>query len=251
MKVNFTAPVNSEAWLGVALGNQSQNDLYLGQNVTGDVVLTAPLEEGSYRLRMHDKNGTEVMSMAFRVAVPGIFASPLQVGTCEKIFVAFFGASGQTNDWIGMFRAGTSDVASRQNLMGQENGNITFSSSDGGSFEFKMFAAGASEPLASSNTVEVKATSGAKVVAEPSRVAPGGTVTITYWGAPPEGTGVIGMYGMTRPDKFDLGKRPIGSRSCGSMTWQLPYESGQYDFRMFHDDINRPLIAQSNVVTVA
>ena len=250
MRVNFTSPATSEVWLGVALGNQSQNDLYLGRNITGDVVLTAPLEEGSYRLRMHDKNGTEVMSMAFRVAAPGIFASPLQVGSCEKIFVAFFGASGQTNDWIGMFRAGTSDVASRQNLMGQENGNITFSSSDGGSFEFKMFAAGASEPLASSNTVEVKATSGAKVVAEPSHVAPGGTVTITYWGAPPEGTGVIGMYGMTRPDKFDLGKRPIGSRSCGSMTWQLPYASGQYDFRMFHDDINRPLIAQSNVVTV-
>jgi len=98
--------------------------------------------------------------------------------------------------------------------------------------------------------VEVKAKSGAKVIAEPSHVVPGGTVTVTYWGAPPEGTGVIGMYGMTRPDKFDLGKRAIGSRSCGSMTWQLPYASGQYDFRMFHDDVNRPLIAQSNVVTV-
>ncbi len=250
MRVNFTSPAKSEAWVGVALGNESQNDLYLGQNLTGDIVLTAPVQEGPYRLRMHDKNETEIMSMTFRVAVPSIFASPLTVGTCEKIFVAFFGATGQTNDWIGMFRTGTSDVASRQNLMGQENGNITFSSSEGGSFEFKMFAAGASEPLATSNAVEVAVKSGAKVIAEPSRVGPGGTVTVTYWGAPPEGTGVIGMYGMTRPDKFDLGKRAVGSSSCGSMTWQLPYESGQYDFRMFHDDVNRPLIAQSNVVTV-
>ncbi len=250
MRVNITTPVNSEAWVGVVLGNESQNDLHLDQNVTGDVTLTAPKQEGSYRLLMHDKNGTEIMSMAFRVAVPSISASPLAVSTCEKIFVAFSGASGQTNDLIGMYRAGTSDIVSRQNLNGQESGNITFSSSDGGVFEFRMLAAGATEPMASSNAVEVKATSGAKVIAEPSRVSSGGTVTVTYWGAPPEGTGVIGMYGMTRPDKFDLGKRPIGSKSCGSMTWRLPSAPGQYDFRMFHDDINRPLIAQSNVVTV-
>jgi hypothetical protein len=35
------------------------------------------------------------------------------------------------------------------------------------------------------------------------------------------------------------------------MVWQLPGAPGQYDFRLFQDDINRPLLAQSNVVTVS
>jgi nitrous oxidase accessory protein len=112
-----------------------------------------------------------------------------------------------------------------------------------------MFSGGDALPLASSNAVEVKPNAGHKVIAEPSQVAPGGTVTITFWGAAP--ASVIGMYGMTRPDKFDLGKISTGGRSCGSMVRRLPNAPGQYDFRMFQDDINRPLLAQSNVVTVS
>ena len=76
-------------------------------------------------------------------------------------------------------------------------------------------------------------------------------VTVTFWGAPASGTGVLGMYGMTRPDKFHIEKRATGSRSCGSMTFRAPGAPGQYDFRLFHDDVNRPLLAQSNVVTVS
>ena len=85
---------------------------------------------------------------------------------------------------------------------------------------------------------------------------PGGTVTVTYWGAPPEGTGVIGMYGMDRPDKFYLGMMNIGSKNCGSITWQLPFDPGQYDFRMFRSAITEvgqgayQILGQSNVVTV-
>ena len=114
---------------------------------------------------------------------------------------------------------------------------------------FKLFATGESIPLASSNAVEVKADSGHKMVAEPSQVAAGGTVTVTYWGAAP--ASVIGMYGLTSPDKFDSGKRSTGGKSCGSMVWQLPSTPGQYDFRLFGDDVNRPILAYSNVVTVA
>ncbi len=98
---------------------------------------------------------------------------------------------------------------------------------------------------------------GNKVIATPSQVAPGGTVTVTYWGAPPEGTGIIGMYGVNRPDKFPVGKRSVGSENCGRMTWQLPNEPGRYDFRMFRSDITSEgqgayqLLGQSRVVTVS
>jgi nitrous oxidase accessory protein len=110
---------------------------------------------------------------------------------------------------------------------------------------------GGKEVKASSGGVEVRENFGKNMTAEPSSVPPGGQVTVTYWGAPPSGTGVVGMYGMTRPGKFDLGKRPAGSGSCGSMVWTLPTTPGTYDFRLFEDDINRNLLAQSNSVTVS
>ena len=146
-----------------------------------------------------------------------------------------------------MYREGSSDAAARQVLGSRDSGNAIFSAPDAGSYVFKMFAGGAALPLATSNAVVVKENAGHKVRAEPSQVAPGGTVTVTFWGAAP--ASVVGMYGMTRPDKFDSGKRSTGGRSCGSMVWQLPGAPGQYDFRLFQDDINRPLLAQSNVVT--
>ncbi|MHB8117324.1 MAG: right-handed parallel beta-helix repeat-containing protein [Methanothrix sp.] len=254
MDLNFTAPSGQEVWVGQAAATAPgqkdlQEDLYLGQNISGDAWLTAPQEEGSYLLAMHDKNGTKVLSLPFNVTVPGLSATPATVYTCEKIIVAFRGALGRKDDWIGMYREGSADAAARQVLDSRDRGNATFSAPDAGSYLFKMFAGGANLPLASSNAVVVKANAGHKVVAEPSQVAPGGTVTITFWGAAP--ASVIGMYGMTRPDRFDLGKISTGGRSCGTMIRRLPAAPGQYDFRMFQDDINRPLLAQSNVVTVS
>lgn len=256
MDLNFTAPSGREVWVrqaaarDLATGQEDrQDDLYLGQNVSGDIRLTAPQKEGSYQLLMHDKNGTKVLSLPFNVTVPSISASPATVYTCEKITVAFRGASGQKDDWIGLFWEGSSDASARQTLGSQESGEVIFSAPDAGSYLFKMFLGGDALPLAMSGAVQVKENAGHKVIAEPSQVAPGGTVTVTFWGAAP--ASVVGMYGMTRPDRFDSGKRSTGGRSCGSMVWRLPATPGQYDFRLFQDDINRPLLAQSNVVTVA
>jgi len=254
MDLNFTAPAGMEVWVGLAAPfaqgqKDQQEDLYLGRNISGNAYLTAPQEEGSYSLNMHDRNGTEVLSLPFNVTVPVLSASPLSVYTCEKITVAFRGAFGRKDDWIGMYKEGSSDAIARQTLGSSDKGSVTLSATDAGSYIFKMFAGGENLPLASSNGVVVKPNAGHKVIAEPSHVAPGGTVTITFWGAAP--ASVIGMYGMTRPDRFDLGKVSTGGRSCGTMVRRLPSAPGQYDFRMFQDDIRRPLLAQSNVVTVS
>ncbi len=254
MDLNFTAPVGQEVWVrqtapAAPSSNASQGDLYLGQNFSGDAWLTAPSELGSYQLDMIGRNGSRVLSVPYSVAIPSISATPASVYTCEKITVAFQGAFGRSDDWIGMYQEGSSSVSQRQMLGSRGEGNVTFSASDAGRYLFKMFSGQSTDPLASADPVEVRATAGCKVIAEPSRVPPGGIVTITFWGAAP--ASVIGMYGMTRPDRFDLGKVSTGGRSCGTMVRQLPYEAGQYDFRLFQDDVNRPLMAQSNVVTVA
>ncbi len=251
MNVKFTAPADTEAWASLAKGNETWDDQHLGQNTSGSIVFTAPDEEGSYILRMHDQNGTEILSIPFNVTVPRMTASPSSASTCEKIYVSFSGAPGLEKDWIGMYKQGGTDAISWQHLKGRQTGTLAFSTTEAGRYEFKMFESGGSEPLAISNAVEVETRLGVKVIAEPSSVAPGGTITVTFWGAPASGSGVLGMYGIMRPDKFHIEKRRIGSKSCGSMTFRAPSQPGQYDFRMFADDVNRPILGYSNVVTVA
>ena len=121
MWVNYSSPTNKEAWAGIIdSGGKSesifgQSILYLGQNITKDVALTAPDREGSFKLRMVDENGSVILSLPFNVTVASLNASPSSVGMCENIAVTYRGASGQKNDWIGMFKAGSSDAVSRQN----------------------------------------------------------------------------------------------------------------------------------------
>lgn len=251
IRLNYTTPEGIEAWVGLkALDEEKPSqDLYLGENSTGEVLLSSPHEEGSYQLVMHDASRAAIISLLFNVSIPQISASPSSVFTCEEVNVSFQGARGGEKDWIGMYRADSSDAISSQSLTGREKGAVTFTADEAGSYVFKLFATEEATSMASSNPVEVRVNSGHKVVAEPSQVAPGGSVTVTYWGAAP--ASVIGMYGITSPDKFDSGKRSTGGKSCGSMVWQLPSKPGQYDFRMFGDDVNRPILAYSNVVTVA
>lgn len=256
MAVKFTAPSNIEAWAGLAKGNETWGEQYLGKNTSGTLAFTAPEDEGSYILRMYDKNGTELMSTAFNVSLPRMTASPSEASTCEKTYVSYQGAPGNDKDWIGMFRSeepggsGESNAISQQQLKGNQMGTLAFSTTGAGTYEFRMFESGGSEPLATSNTVTITAHSGIKVIAEPSVVAPGGTITVTYWGAPPSGSGALGMYGIMRPDKFHIEKRRLGTNSCGTLTFHAPSAPGQYDFRLFGDDINRPILAYSNAVTV-
>jgi hypothetical protein len=206
---------------------------------------------------MYNASGGELASLEFHVNVPTITATPVSVNACEMVTVKYSGAPGYENDWIAMYKSGSPDgsYVTRQYLNGNENGTVTLEAPDPGSYDFRLFENDSSTKLATSNNIEAKAMTGNKVIATPSHVKPGGTVTITYWGAPPEGTGVIGMYGVNRPDKFYLDMRSIGSKNCGSITWQLP-GPGQYDFRMFRSAITDvgqgayQILGQSNVVTV-
>jgi nitrous oxidase accessory protein len=261
IKLKYVAPVNFSGWVGVMKpdlprGSADQGNALSYQKLnspSGIVFLKAPNDSGAYSLRMYNSTGAqEMVSLDLRVSIPIISVTPASVNACEMFTVSYSGAPGFESDWIAMYKSESADNSyiTRQYLDGNENGTLTLEAPDPGRYNFRLFKNDSSTRLAVSSDVEAKSLAGIKVIATPSHVAPGGQVTVTYWGAPPEGTGVIGMYGMTRPDKFDLGKRPVGSKSCGHMTWQLPYDPGQYDFRLFHDDINRPILGQSNVVTV-
>ncbi len=267
LNAQYVAPGNFSGWVGImktdqTRGKASQDKALSYQNMegsSGTLKLRAPAENGSYDLRMYNTNGDEMNSLNFRVSVPGITATPASVNTCEEITVSYAGAPGYENDWIAMYKSGSSDSSftSRQYLGGKENGTVILDAPDPGMYDFRIFENDSYTRLAISSSIEVKVFKGNKVTASPNHVAPGGTVTVSYWGAPPEGTAIIGMYGMNRPDKFPVGKRPIGAENCGRMTWQLPAEPGSYDFRMFRSDITDvgqgayQLLGQSNVVTVS
>jgi nitrous oxidase accessory protein len=264
--VMYLAPKNFSGWVGVVRTNlprgyADQKKSLSHQRIAGSsglLNLKAPAENGSYNLRMYNASGEDLASLNFSVNVPIITAAPVSVNACEMVTVKYSGAPGYENDWIAMYKSGSPDgsYVTRQYLNGNENGTVTLEAPDPGSYDFRIFENDSFTKLATSNNIEAKAMAGNKVIASPSHVGPGGTVTVTYWGAPPEGTGVIGMYGMNRPDKFYLGMRPIGSKSCGSITWRLPSDPGQYDFRMFRSEITDvgqgayQILGQSNAVTV-
>lgn len=264
--LTYLAPKNFSGFVGVMRaddprGHIDQKKSLSYQSITGSsgfLNLKAPAVDGSYDLRMYDTSGEELASLNFRVNVPTITATPASIKACEMVAINYSGAPGYENDWIGMYKSGSSDNSymTKQYLNGNENGTVTLEAPDPGSYNFRLFENDSFTKLATSNNVEATAAVGNKVIATPSHVRPGGSVTVTYWGAPPEGTGVIGMYGVNRPDKFYLGMMPIGSKSCGSITWQLPADPGSYDFRMFRSEITDvgqgayQILGQSNVVTV-
>jgi nitrous oxidase accessory protein len=247
MGISYAIPANVEAWIGLEAVQGS--DQYLGKNQSGQLVWAAPNQEGSYHMRTHDKDGKVLLTIAFNVSLPRLQAGPSTVGTCENIQVSFSGSSGQREDWIGMFRPGSTDVLSKEFLKGEQSGNATFYAPETGAYEFRMFEEGSADPACSSQTVTVEPKAGIKVIAEPSRVPPGGTVTVTYWGAPASGTGVIGMYAITRPDKFWITMQSVRG-GCGRITFRAPGQPGNYDFRLFEDNVYRKILGQSNGVTV-
>jgi nitrous oxidase accessory protein len=265
--VKYTAPENFSGWLGVMEANlpgggASPNNALSHQSLKGSsgmLKLKAPADSGFYDLRLYNAtSGKEISSLSFTVKVPEISATPNTVYTCEQIKVSYAGAPGYENDWIAMYRSGSPDTSyiTRLYLNGNENGTVILDAPNPGSYDFRVFENDSYTKLATSSSVAVKTFNGTKVVASPTHVAPGGTVTVTYWGAPPSGTGVIGMYGMTRPDKFPIETRSLGGANCGRLTWRLPAEPGQYDFRMFYSAITEvgqgayQLLGQSDVVTV-
>lgn len=266
LSITYLAPGNFSGWAGIVKANQpgalsSQKDALSQQNLagpSGKLNLRAPEQEGPYEIRMYNMADDPVSSLPISVSIPTITATPASLSTCEQITVNYTGAPGFENDWIAMYQSNSTDSSfiNRQYLEGNENGTVELYLPDPGSYILRMFQNDSYTQLAASNSIEVKEFSGRKVIVSPSHVAPGGTVTVTYWGAPASGTGIIGMYGVSRPDKFALEKRALGSKNCGMMTWQLPYEPGNYDFRMFYSDITSEgqgayqLLGQSNGVTV-
>ena len=218
---------------------------------TGTVTFTAPSEEGPYAFRMFDGSGAEIVVMPFNVATAVLNVYNTSAGTCDRVNVSYSGAPGFEGDWIGLYSVGSGDESpiSRKYLDGMNNGTLTFNMpSSAGIYEFRMFEDGGYGRIAESSPIEVEVSAGVRVEAYPARVRPGETITVSFWGAKP--ASAIGMYEMTRPDKFMLAMQWTNGRTCGTMTFRAPSSPGRYDFRLFEDNVHRKHMGASNVVIV-
>jgi nitrous oxidase accessory protein len=218
----------------------------------GTVVFTAPTEEGSYTFSMRDGSGDEIVSLSFAVATPVLTVAVASASTCDRVNVSYTGAPGFEGDWVGLYKVGSGDESpvSRRYLDGTSNGTLTFvMPSSAGSYEFRIFGDDGADRLASSGPIEVKASSGVRITASPANARPGQAITVSFWGAKPDSA--IGMYEMTRPDKYMLAMQWTNGRSCGTMTFSAPRTPGRYDFRFFEDNVHRKLMGASNVVIVS
>ncbi len=221
---------------------------------SGTASFTAPSEEGSYFFRMQDGSGDEadaIVSLSFVVARPVLTVSTPSASTCDRVNVSYTGAPGFEGDWIGLYTVGSGDESpiARRYLDGTSNGTLTFvMPSSAGLCEFRIFRDDGRENLASSSPVEVEPSSGVRVEASPANARPGEAITVSFWGALPGSA--IGMYEMTRPDKFMLAMQWTNGRSCGTMIFAAPSTPGRYDFRLFENNVYRKLMGASNVVIV-
>ncbi|HPJ30028.1 MAG TPA: NosD domain-containing protein [Methanothrix sp.] len=218
---------------------------------SGAVRFTAPASEGSYAFRMYDRSGAQIAALPFSVAIAELVVSNATAGTCDRVNVSFSGAPGFENDWIGLYAVGSGDESplSRRYLDGTDDGTLTFNMpSSAGSYEFRMFEDDGFTRIAASTPVEVEVSAGVRVEATPARASPGEAITVTFWGAKP--ASAIGMYEMTRPDKYMIAMLWTNGRTCGTMTFAAPRSPGRYDFRLFEDNVHRKLMGASNVVIV-
>ena len=164
--VTFTAPPGypDDAWVGiipseVPHGDEAENDLHdlawqrLEGRTEGVLEFTAPLEAGSYDLRMHDTDsgGVEVASVSFGVleAPPSLTLERAIFGTGEVISVTFIASPAYPDDaWVGIIPSevphGDEAVNDRhdltyQHLYGLIEGDLEFEAPlEPGSYDLRM-----------------------------------------------------------------------------------------------------------------
>jgi len=221
----------------------------------GTVTFTAPSEDGSYLLRIRDASedeDDEILSLLFDVKTPHLAVDVASTSTCDSVNMSYTGAPGSEGDWIGLYRVGSGDDSpiSRRYLDGTNSGTLAFvMPSSAGTYEFRIFGDDGADRLAASGPIEVEVSSGVRIKASPASVRSGEAITVSFWGAKPNSA--IGMYEMTRPDKYMLAMQWTRGRSCGTMTFRAPSTPGRYDFRFFEDNVHRKLMGASNVVIVS
>jgi hypothetical protein len=91
----------------------------------------------------------------------------------------------------------------------------------------------------------------ASIIASPANAKFGENITVTYTNAPGNAKDWIGLYKFDAPDKPSISYQYLGGNKNGTLTFVAPGEAGNYNLRMFPNDLYTPLLAVSNNVVVS
>ncbi|MEI6156945.1 MAG: hypothetical protein WCP87_01105 [Atribacterota bacterium] len=159
IKVQFTAPdgLSTNAWVGIIPSStphgdetvNDQNDLtyqYLSGRTAGQLVFPAPIDPGSYDLRMNDSDsgGKEITSITFTVTNPGprLSVEPSPVRPGEIFTVSYQNSPGNPKDWIRLYKkiSNDRDYVIWKYTEGKKDGSTSFAApTETGEYDVRLF----------------------------------------------------------------------------------------------------------------
>ncbi len=234
---------------------------YTNGATSGTATFPVPAEPGEYEFRylLNDSYSSAATSTTFTVAPLNITlsASPSTgLPGVTPLRVDFTAPAGRpAADWIGLYKAGTSNSAylGYQYANGATSGSFTFPApAEAGEFEFRYLLNGGYHSVATSNRVTLTALnpSDFTLSAAPSTVSPGGALSVSF--TAPAGRNArdwIGLYRIGADNRSYLWWRYTAGAESGTFNLAAPTESGQYEFRYLLED-GYSSIKTSNTVTV-
>ena len=261
-------PLNS-AWLGIIPSNfphgkESENDAHdvnyaYIPKADGSVELPAPLQAGSYDIRMN-YDGTELASATFQVQAVDYKTSLKPNKTTftpgEEITVTFTTALELPKTaWLGIIPShvphGKSDVNGQhdvayQYVQGKKSDTLKFEAPDAaGSYDFRLHDADTGGTEIGSATFEVASVKFEGSLKLKKEVfAPGEGIDVEF--TAPEALSPRAWVGMipsnvphgkeTVNDQHDIQWAYLQKKSSGVLRFVAPPENGSYDFRMNSSD---------------
>jgi|GEM_PF-2192578 len=239
----------SGAWIGMyKTGSTDQNWMtyqYIDTKTSGTLTFTAPGDPGTYEFRIFKDSGYVWLasSNTFTVGDTGGTSSPYMtlssanVAPSEKLNVTYYGGSGISGAWIGMYKPGAADTSymTYQYIDTKTSGTLTFTApSEPGTYEFRMFKDNGYVKIATSSQLKVGDTTTYNASLTISSIYSGG-VSVSYSGGSGLSGSWVGMFKEGAADSAYLAYQYINTSKNGTLDFATPTEPGTYEFRIFKD----------------
>jgi subtilisin family serine protease len=265
-------PGGAKDWLAfVAVGTvdgpgQYPQWVYVGAGTTTRTwTVTVPSTPGQYEFRffLNDSYTRAATSPTVTVpappppppgSIPTLAVSPSTALPGGSVTVTLTNGLGGAKDWLGFVAVGTTDGPGKYPQWTYVGAGVTSRTwtvtapTTPGQYEFRYFPNDSYTRLASSPPVTVL---GPTLTVSATTVAPGGQVTVTLTNSPGGAQDWLALAAVGAPSSSYLQWTYVGA-GVTSRTWTvtMPTASGQYEFRLFLNNVFT-LAATSPKVTVA
>ena len=290
----LNGPANARDWVGLyPIGAPNQGSLdWAYSNGTrtppssgvrsATLTFALPVTGGSYEFRFFQNDGYTLLekstvvdvSSPAKLTLNGI-DPPTSVSVVKNstVTVGVSGGPANASDWVGLFVSGAADSnwTARQYLNGAGTppttgtaaAELTFATpANGGTYEFRFFAAGTFNRLTTSAPLLVNAPTAQLAVnsiVPPSvmTAAPGTTVSVQLSNGPGSPTDWVAMAATTAPNTTTISWKylnglttaPAQGLTSATLSFTLPTTPGTYEFRFFGNN-GYGRLATSSTITV-